>query len=63
MAVAGLAFGDQKVDLHTAGGIIAGCIVVEIELMTAGGEHLGDDIFHEEGCSAVFLCFHCIKES
>ena len=33
MAVAGLAFGDQKVDLHTAGGIIAGCIVVEIELV------------------------------
>lgn len=45
MAVAGLAFGDQKVDLHTAGGIIAGCIVVEIELMTAGGRASGRRYF------------------
>ena len=33
MAVADLAFGNQKVDLHTAGGVIAGCIVVEVELV------------------------------
>ena len=58
MAVADPAFGNQKVDLHTTGGVAAGCVVVEIEFVTACSEHLGDDVFHDK----AFVDFDFIKK-
>ena len=58
MAITDLAFGNQKVDLHTAGCVIAGGIIVKIKLVSARRQHLSDDVFYNK----AFVDFQFVEE-